>query len=68
MENDPNLISLLTEYHLRIIWDEEIKSWWLEGIDFTNHQWQSPIFQASNEKVAKQAAIQFIQSESSEKS
>jgi hypothetical protein len=64
MEHDPNLISLLTEYHLRIIWDEEIKSWWLEGNDFTNHQWQSPIFHASTEKVARQAAIQFIQSKS----
>ena len=64
MENDPNLISLLTKYHLRIIWDEEIKSWWLEGIDFTNRQWQSPIFHASTEKAARQAAIHFIKSES----
>lgn len=67
MENNPKLNSLLTQFHLRIIWDEEIKSWWLEGIDFTNRQWQSPIFHATSEKVASQGAIQFIQSESAGK-
>jgi hypothetical protein len=65
MENEPTLTSLLKEYHLRIIWDEKIKYWWLEGTDFTNRQWQSPIFYAADKKVARLAAIHFIQSESS---
>jgi hypothetical protein len=64
MENEPSLTSLLKEYHLRIIWDGKFKYWWLEGIDFTNHQWQSPIFYADNEKEASLAAIHFIQTES----
>ena len=64
MEIDPDLTSLLKEYHLRFIWDEKIKFWWLEGNDFTNRQWQSPIFNAANEKNASRAAIHFIQTES----
>jgi hypothetical protein len=64
METEPHLTSLLNEDHLRIIWDEKIKCWWLEGIDFTNRQWQSPIFNAADEIVASQAAIHFIQVES----
>jgi hypothetical protein len=64
MENEPSLTSLLREYHLRIIWDENIKYWWLEGTDFTNRQWQSPIFFAADENKARLAAIHFIQTES----
>jgi hypothetical protein len=64
MENEPYLTSLLKEYHLRIIWDEKIGCWWLEGTDFTNRQWQSPIFNAADETDASQAAIHFIQVES----
>jgi hypothetical protein len=62
MDNDPTLNSLLEEYHLKFIWDEKIKCWWLEGTDFTNHQWQSPIFNVPNEKEALSSAIKFIQS------
>jgi hypothetical protein len=64
METDPTLTSLLQEFHLHLIWDEKIKYWWLEGTDFTNRQWQSPIFSASDEERARLAAIHFIQSES----
>ena len=64
MENKPTLTSLLGEYHVRIIWDEKIKCWWLEGTDFTNRQWQSPIFNAADKKEAGLAAINFIQTES----
>jgi hypothetical protein len=64
MENKPALISLLEKYHLRMIWDETIKCWWLEGTDFTNRQWQSPIFNAADERDASRAAIHFIQAES----
>jgi hypothetical protein len=64
MENKPSLTSLLREFHLRIIWDEKIKYWWLEGTDFTNRQWQSPIFYASGKNEARLAAINFIQTES----
>jgi hypothetical protein len=63
MENEPTLTSLLREYHLHIIWDEKNKFWWLEGVDFTNRQWQSPIFYAAEENAARLAAINFIQSE-----
>jgi hypothetical protein len=64
MENEPILTALLREFHLRIIWDEKIKYWWLEGTDFTNRQWQSPIYHAFGEKEAMLAAINFIQCES----
>jgi hypothetical protein len=64
MENQPTLTALLKEYHVRIIWDEKIKCWWLEGTDFTNNQWQSPIFNASDKKEANLAAINYILSES----
>jgi hypothetical protein len=64
METEPYLTSLLNEYHLRILWDERIRCWWLEGTDFTNRQWQSPIFNAADEKAAGQAAIHYIQAES----
>jgi hypothetical protein len=68
MENEPTLVSLLGEFHLRIIWDEKIKYWWLEGTDFTNRQWQSPIFYACGEKEARLAAINFINAESASNS
>ena len=64
MENEADLLSLLKEYHLRFIWDEKIKFWWLEGTDFTNRQWQSPIFNAADEASAGRAAVHFIQIES----
>lgn len=65
MEYESNLSSLLKEYHLRFIWDENIRFWWLEGNDFTNRQWQSPIFSAADERAARRAAIHFIQVTSS---
>jgi hypothetical protein len=68
MENEPTLTALLNEFHIRIIWDEKIKYWWLEGTDFTNRQWQSPIFNAADEKDAQRAAVQFIHAESSDNS
>jgi hypothetical protein len=68
MENEPTLNALLNEFHIRIIWDEKIKYWWLEGTDFTNRQWQSPIFNAADENDAQRAAVQFIHAESSDNS
>lgn len=61
MDNNPTLNSLLMEYHLKFIWDKKIKYWWLEGTDFSNHQWQSPIFHAPSEEAAQQSAIEYIQ-------